>query len=91
MKLSFKRDQEEIEGNIFRKSKIVYYLSAKLDLTDEETELMKKYKLMNDILLTLSNIQEDDKHTRKLTIAALLADCTMKAKMCFNSATSSAN
>ena len=73
MKLSLKRDQEEIEGNIFRKSKVVYYLSAKLELTDEETEWMKKYKLMNDILLTLSQFQEYDKHKGKLTISALLA------------------
>jgi hypothetical protein len=75
MKLFLKKNQEEVKGNIFRKSQILYSLSARVDLNDDEIELMNKYKLKSEIL---STIQEDDEHTHNLTMEMLIMGYNFK-------------
>jgi hypothetical protein len=72
MNLLLKRDQEEIKINILRIRKIMYSLSARLELTDEETESMAKYGSIDGITVILSGFKDRNKRTGEVTIDALL-------------------
>lgn len=70
MKLSLIKNQSE--SNILWKKQILYSLSARAELTEEETELMDKYKLKKVIL---SSIEINEKHEQNITMEMLMIGC----------------
>ncbi|MDD5257532.1 hypothetical protein [Methanothrix soehngenii] len=76
MKLSLIKNQSE--SNVLWKRQILYSLSARAELTEEETELMNNYKLKKMIL---SSIQIDEKHEQNVTMEMLMIGCIFENEL----------